>query len=82
MTFIFMPGHMGIKGNKRGDSLANRATVVEGRIRIALISSMLLKISVGIYFKASCILHLLELGVMWSVARSESYARSRRRLIN
>lgn len=36
VTFIFVPGHVGVKGNDRANGLARNAPVVKGRA-IALI---------------------------------------------
>jgi hypothetical protein len=82
-----MPGHAGVRGNERAETLAVRATVVDGQVmdRADILNALR---EVGLVQdlegakESATLTRLQELQIKRGVARHECCAGSQRRLVN
>ena len=87
ISFIFVPGHAGVRGNERADRLAGMAAVQSGRAmdQADIINSLRERGRVhdsrnsG---ESTTLTRLQELKVKCGVARQERYAGRQRRIVN
>jgi ribonuclease HI len=86
VTFIFVPGHMGVVGNERADRLAGSATISEGQpMDRSDILNTLREVGRKDDFqlsKSTSLARLQESGVKIGVARQEKHNRLTGRLVN
>ena len=86
ITFIFVPGHAGVRGNERADRLAGLATISEGAamdrsdILHALRESFRTEEFQGC--ESHSLTRLKEMGVNIGAARKERHTKYAKRLIN
>jgi hypothetical protein len=87
VCFIFVPGHAGVRGNERADTLAAMATVVDGQVmdRADILNALR---EVGRVRdsedanESATLTWLKELQIKRGVARQEYYTGNQRRLVH
>ena len=87
LTFIFVPGHAGVKGNERADQLAGSANIDEGHAldRADIINAIReagRKVDCPDICESASLSRMKELGVKRGIAKYERLAGDNRRMIN